>query len=376
MQLKGAGLTPYSRDADGRKVLRSSLREFLCSEAMHNLGIPTTRAATCIVGDDKVQRDMFYDGHPKMESCSVISRIAQSFIRFGSFEIFKPIDQNSYRSGPSVGRHDILINMMDYVVKSLFSSIDSLNIEQSEKYARFYKEVVISTAKLVAKWQSVGFVHGVLNTDNMSILGLTIDYGPFGFLDRFDPDHIPNTSDTDGRYRFRRQPEVCCWNLLKFAEALQPLVPLTELKEILNENYFSVYNNQFMDIMMQKFGLFQKVQTDTEALVSDEKLIAEFLHTLTKVGADYTNCFRNLNLLSLPGLESFDESFDKLKTELIKQSSTLDEMIDHYESFINSPMVQMRIILLQNFQEQLKDDEKTIQIFSKLEHFKHLSVCF
>lgn len=201
LQLKGAGKTPYSRDADGRKVLRSSLREFLCSEAMHNLGIPTTRAMTCIVGDDKVERDMFYNGNPKMESCSVISRLAQSFIRFGSFEIFKPLDRNSYRSGPSVGRHDILTNMTDYIIKSYFPSINDKEVSQCEKYKLFYKNVVINTAKLTAKWQAVGFVHGVLNTDNMSILGLTIDYGPFGFMDRFDFDHIPNTSDTNGRYR-------------------------------------------------------------------------------------------------------------------------------------------------------------------------------
>src|SRR5699024_3245028 len=157
---------------------------------------------------------------------------------------------------------------------------------------------------------------------------------------------------------------VCCWNLLKFAEALQPLVPLAELKDILNEHYFKLYNTEYVSAMMRKFGLFKSVETDSDDLVSDERLITEFLHTLTRVGGDYTNCFRNLNLLSMPGLSHFDEDFEKTREELIKQSSTLEEMMDHYQAYISSPMVQTRIILLQNFAEQLKDDEKTIQILN------------
>lgn len=372
LQLKGAGKTPYSRDADGRKVLRSSLREFLCSEAMHNLGIPTTRAMTCIVGDDKVERDMFYNGNPKMESCSVISRVAQSFIRFGSFEIFKPLDRNSYRSGPSVGRHDILTNMTDYIIKSYFPSINDMEVSQCEKYKLFYKNVVINTAKLAAKWQAVGFVHGVLNTDNMSILGLTIDYGPFGFMDRFDFDHIPNTSDTNGRYRFRQQPEICLWNLSKFAETLQPLVPINELKDILNETYVDLYVNEYKNIMLQKFGLFKNVNEDNDDLVSDKTLTNEFLQTMTQVGGDYTNCFRTLSSLNLPGMASFETNLETLTRELLINSSTHDELMDFYESYFNSPMVQMKLILMSNFMEQMIDEKMVLQIMARLQHRRHI----
>lgn len=195
LQLKGAGITPYSRDADGRKVLRSSIREFLCSEAMHHLGVPTTRSATCITSDDKVVRDMFYDGNPVLERCTVISRIAPTFIRFGSFEIFKIMDHMTGRRGPSVGRKDILITLTDYVIDTFYPNINNEpNVCALEKYKEFFKEVVIRTAKTVAFWQTIGFCHGVLNTDNMSIIGLTLDYGPFGFLDRYDPDHVCNSS--------------------------------------------------------------------------------------------------------------------------------------------------------------------------------------
>jgi uncharacterized protein YdiU (UPF0061 family) len=195
LQLKGAGITPYSREADGRKVLRSSIREFLCSEAMHHLGVPTTRSATCITSDDKVVRDMFYDGNPVLERCTVISRIAPTFIRFGSFEIFKTMDPMTGRRGPSVGRKDILITLTDYVIDTFYPNISNEpNVCALEKYKKFFKEVVIRTAKTVAFWQTIGFCHGVLNTDNMSIIGLTLDYGPFGFLDRYDPDHVCNSS--------------------------------------------------------------------------------------------------------------------------------------------------------------------------------------
>lgn len=206
----------------------------------------------------------------------------------------------------------------------------------------------------------------------MSILGLTIDYGPYGFLDRFDADHIPNTSDTDGRYRFRKQPEIVAWNLVKFAEALQPLVPLSQLKEILTENFSPLYNAQFMGTMMRKLGLFKSVDNDTDDLVSDKTLVAEFLQTLSLVGADYTNSFRKLNLLSLPGMEQFDSDFERTREELLKQSSTLEEMLDFLNSYVNSQMVTTRLFLLQNFPDQLKDDENTNQILVKLKHFSHV----
>lgn len=211
IQLKGAGKTPYSRQGDGRKVLRSSIREFLCSEAMAGLGVPTTRAGSCVTSSTRVVRDMFYTGNNIEERATVIMRIAQTFLRFGSFEIFKGTDPVTGRSGPSAGMalaqvplggrvsetDQHLHAMLDYTISSFFPDLWSVrtmpeNEDQKRKvcYAAFLEEVTRRTARLAAKWQAVGFCHGVLNTDNMSIVGLTIDYGPFGFMDRFDPQHV------------------------------------------------------------------------------------------------------------------------------------------------------------------------------------------
>ena len=172
LQLKGAGPTPFSRHSDGRKVLRSSIREFLCSEAMHHLGVPTTRAGACVTSDSRVVRDIFYNGNPIMERCTIVSRIAPTFLRFGSFEIFKPEDMQTGRSGPSVGRKDILEKMLEYTIVTFFPDIgSSFEEDKHQCYLDFYSEVVRRTAVMVAKWQCVGFCHGVLNTDNMSIVG-------------------------------------------------------------------------------------------------------------------------------------------------------------------------------------------------------------
>src|SRR6478672_9626857 len=183
LQLKGAGLTPYSRTADGRAVLRSSVREFLCSEAMHHLGVPTTRAL-CLVGTgDDVVRDMFYDGHPKAEPGAIVCRVAPSFIRFGHFEL-------PYARGDV----DLLRRLADFCIARDFPELDG---EGEALYARWFDAVCERTAAMVAHWMRVGFVHGVMNTDNMSILGLTIDYGPYGWIDDFDPNWTPNTTDRD-----------------------------------------------------------------------------------------------------------------------------------------------------------------------------------
>ena len=198
LQFKGAGQTPFSRSADGRKVLRSSIREFLCSEAMFHLDIPTTRSPTCVVSfDTRVVRDKFYDGRAKMEPSCVITRTAETFLRFGSFEISKNRDRQTGRAGPSAGNREIIKKLLDYTIDSFYSH----EIENDEnKYLNFLKQISIRTGQLVAKWQLVGWCHGVLNTDNMSIIGITIDYGPFGFMDRFHPDFICNASDNRGKY--------------------------------------------------------------------------------------------------------------------------------------------------------------------------------
>jgi uncharacterized protein YdiU (UPF0061 family) len=195
IQLKGAGRTPYSRTADGRKVLRSSLREFLCSEAMHALRVPTTRAGSCLVSDSTVMRDIHYDGRPRAERCAVVLRIAHTFLRFGSFQICNARDPETGASGPSPGRHDITAKLYDYVCETFYPEICERNeADKQLRNEQAFEEIVRRTARLVALWQSYGFVHGVLNTDNMSIVGLTIDYGPYGFLDRYDPDFIFNAS--------------------------------------------------------------------------------------------------------------------------------------------------------------------------------------
>jgi len=211
LQLKGAGATPYSRSADGRAVLRSSIREFLCSEAMAHLGVPTTRALSLVATGDPVVRDMFYDGHPRTEPGAIVCRVAPSFLRFGNFELFA-----------ARGEVALLTRLADYTLRHHFPE---LGAPSPATYAAWLTEICRRTAVLMAHWMRVGFVHGVMNTDNMSILGLTIDYGPFGFLDNYDPDFTPNTTDAgERRYRFTNQPRVAKWNLIKLAEALYPLI--------------------------------------------------------------------------------------------------------------------------------------------------------
>ncbi|MFP5491633.1 MAG: protein adenylyltransferase SelO family protein, partial [Bacteriovoracia bacterium] len=203
IQLKGAGVTPYSRRGDGRAVLRSSVREYLCSEAMHFLGIPTTRALSLVGTGEEVLRDMFYDGNSAMEPGAIVTRVAPSFIRFGHFQIHTAHNEI-----------DELKKLIDY----------TLSFYPGHTLESFFQELCERTAKLMVEWMRVGFVHGVMNTDNMSILGLTIDYGPYGWLDIYDPNWTPNTTDNQHRrYRFSQQPGIALWNLNRLAEALSPV---------------------------------------------------------------------------------------------------------------------------------------------------------
>src|SRR4051812_28568908 len=209
LQLKGAGLTPYSRTADGRAVLRSSLREFLCSEAMHWLGVPTTRALSLIGTGEPVIRDMFYDGHPAPEPGAIVCRVAPSFVRFGNFQILE---------------EDPKKQLADFVIRHHFPSC--------KDYSSWFREVCVRTARLMVDWMRLGFVHGVMNTDNLSILGLTIDYGPYGWLEGYDPQWTPNTTDLPGRrYCYGNQPQIALWNLTRLAESLLPLVEKESLEK-------------------------------------------------------------------------------------------------------------------------------------------------
>ncbi len=267
IQLKGAGRTPYSRSGDGRAVLRSSIREFLCSEAMHGLGIPTTRAL-CVTGSDAPIR------REEIETAAVVTRTAPSFLRFGHFEHF------SYRQ-----QHAQLKTLADYVIGRFYPACR----DAAQPYAALLQAVSERTADLMAAWQSVGFCHGVMNTDNMSMLGLTIDYGPFQFLDTFDPGHICNHSDEQGRYAYNRQPNMAYWNLFCLGQALLPLIKNQDDALAALESYKTVFPNALQERMRAKLGL-----TD-EAQPGDQALIDETFRLLAANRVDYTIFWRRLN---------------------------------------------------------------------------------
>lgn len=285
LQLKGAGLTPYSRRADGRAVLRSSLREYVCSEAMHHLGVPTTRALALVATGERVVRDMFYDGHPAAEPGAIVTRVAPSFVRFGNFEIFA-----------ARGDHERLRLLADYVVATHFPGIDAAD---PQRYAQCFAEIARRTALLMAHWLRVGFVHGVMNTDNLSILGLTIDYGPFGWLDVFAPDFTPNTTDRGGRYAYAQQPAAAQWNLLRLAEALAPLADDPETLAAGVETYAEAFDVEWRRQALAKIGLDATAKGDDR----EERLVGELLGLLTLTEVDTTRFFRALmasEALALP----------------------------------------------------------------------------
>lgn len=264
LHLKGAGLTPFSRDDDGRAVLRSCIREYLCSEAMHGLGIPTTRAL-CVVGsEEEVLRE-------QVEPGATLLRLAPSHVRFGHFEFFYWRRQ-----------FDHLKILADYVLAQHFPDLVAL----PDRYARFYHEVAVRTARLIAKWQAAGFAHGVMNSDNMSVLGITLDYGPFGFLDDYHPAFICNHSDHHGRYAFQNQPDIGYFNLRCLAQALTPLIPEEALKAGVGA-YEAVSTEHYAELMQAKLGL-------RESRPGDDALLTGLLELMRGSGADYTIVFRAL----------------------------------------------------------------------------------
>jgi len=275
LQLKGAGKTPYSRTGDGRAVLRSSIREYLASEAMHALGIPTTRALAIVGSDQAVIREA-------IESAAVLTRMAASHVRFGSFELFS-----------SRRQHDHVRTLADYVIDQHYPQLR----EAERPHLELLREVISRTAKLVAHWQAVGFCHGVMNTDNMSILGLSIDYGPYGFIEGFDWGHICNHSDDGGRYAYNMQPRIAHWNLYCLAQALLPLVDREEAESALGE-YEGQFEQNYSGLMRAKLGL-ATAQADDAALLQDTLKLLHDSH------ADYTTFFRRLgNFDSAPGADN------------------------------------------------------------------------
>eukprot|EP00744_Colponema_vietnamica_P001958 GILI01003160.1.p1 GENE.GILI01003160.1~~GILI01003160.1.p1 ORF type:complete len:763 (-),score=116.70 GILI01003160.1:104-2392(-) len=391
LQLKGAGPTPYSRSADGRKVLRSSLREFIGSEYMAAVGIPTTRAATLVTSDSRVARDPVYSGEVVMERCSVISRIAETFIRFGSFEICKPTDGASSRAGPSVGDTEVINRLFSYIAEEFFADIandckkqvsaaqqEDAKVKKAEAIShavamanggtassaavgdkrqqqqplaqrlswqelastRIFAEICKRTADLVAHWQAIGWCHGVLNTDNMSIVGLTIDYGPYGFMTHFDQEYVCNLSDHSGRYSYKQQPAMCQWNLQKLAESWELMFPRQKatFDDLIVEHFGFGYNDLYKKRMAAKLGIdyisqvisvnseLQDNETDnattqneaakaTSAAEREEfvettvtELIGELMFALQMSGAEFTSTFGLLKKLALDAPEQIAQT--------------------------------------------------------------------
>lgn len=294
LQLKGAGETPYSRTADGLAVLRSSIREYLCSEAMYHLGIPTTRALSIALSGDSVLRDVLYNGNAAYEKGAIVCRTAPSFLRFGNYQLLA-----------ARGDTKTLKILVDYTIKHHFKH---LQIGLKESYISFFEEVSKKSLKMVIDWQRVGFVHGVMNTDNMSILGLTIDYGPYGWLEGYDENWTPNTTDnTNKRYRYGSQPEIVLWNLYQLANALYLLIDEAEpLEKILN-NYQSDFTVAYSKMMCNKLGL----ETENK---SDGILIADLEKALQLTETDMTIFYRLLATVSkndttVIALDKIDKAF-------------------------------------------------------------------
>ena len=296
VSLKGAGTSPFSRGADGRAVLRSSIREYLCSIAMETLNIPTTKALALVASDTAVYRE-------HLENASIVTRVAESHIRFGHFEFFAANGQN-----------ENVKKLADFVIKHHMPEVDK------ENYLDLFKEVVRSTALMIARWQAQGFAHGVMNTDNMSILGLTIDYGPFSFMETYNPGFICNHSDTQGRYSFEKQPSVALWNLHRLADALKSLVNETQLKDALSE-YEPALVKEYSSLMRRKFGLLE-VNDEDNALIND------FLELLYINKKDYHRSMRQLSSgkeHSLGG--NFDSWFVRYKARLEKETSKISQRV-------------------------------------------------
>jgi len=298
LQLKGAGLTLYSRHGDGRAVLRSSIREYLMSEAMYGLGIETTRALALIGSDTDVRRE-------KMEKGAIVLRLSPTWVRFGTFEYL-----NAYKE------HDKLQELADYVIQESFSYLTG----SEDIYLKMYAEIVKNTAKTIAAWQSVGFNHGVMNTDNMSIDGRTIDYGPFAFLDDYDPNYVCNHTDKQGIYSFSSQPGAARWNLEMLARVLSPLIDRELSEDVLDDTFWSTYQDVYSKILYGKMGLYTQHDEDRE-------LYQTLLRALANASIDYTEFFRRLSRFNGNKSDILDISVDRrpLDTWLNRYTKRLEK---------------------------------------------------
>jgi len=342
LQLKGSGLTLYSRLGDGRAVLRSSIREYLMSEAMYGLGIETSRALALIGSDTNVRRE-------KWEKGAIILRLSPTWVRFGTFEYFY-----------STGEHDKLKELADYVIDESFPYLEgSENI-----YLKMYTEIVKKTATTIAKWQSVGFNHGVMNTDNMCIDGRTIDYGPFAFLDDYDPNYICNHTDKQGLYSFASQPGSARWNLDMLARVLSPIIDYDLSEEVLDDIFWSTYQNVYSQILYEKMGLRTKQDNDKE-------LSQGMMRALGNASIDYTEFFRKLSrfntnksdiLDSCVNRKPLDAWLDKYSIRLEKE--TLSEDKRHEKMLTVNPKYILKNHILQEAIE--KADEHDFRMVNEL----------
>ena len=311
LQLKGAGKTPYSRTADGLAVLRSSIREYLCAEAMYYLGVPTTRSLSLMLSGDEVLRDILYNGNPAYEKGAIVCRVAPSFIRFGSFEMLTA--RNELKN---------LKEFVEYSIKHYFPEIKG---DPKEQYLQFFKTVADTTREMILHWQRVGFVHGVMNTDNMSIHGITIDYGPYGWLENYDPNWTPNTTDSQyRRYRFGNQPQIAQWNLYQLANALYPLINEAEPLEKILESFINDFESEYKSMFLSKLGIFTSTETDNKLVIGLEAV-------LQLSETDMTIFFRNLNKITKN--DSVEIALEKIKDSFYLPEEVSGDILDSWKKW-------------------------------------------
>ena len=367
LQLKGSGETPYSRTADGLAVLRSSVREYLCSEAMFHLGVPTTRALSLMTSGNMVLRDILYNGNPDYEKGAIVCRMAPSFLRFGNYEIL-------------AANQDVktLKTLVNYTIKHHYSY---LGTPSKETYLAFFKAIVTKSMEMVINWQRVGFVHGVMNTDNMSVLGLTIDYGPYGWLEGYDHGWTPNTTDrANKRYRYGSQSQVILWNLLKLANALYPLIDDTAPLQAILDDYHKEVQIAYIDMMRSKLGLLKK-ETD------DNALITELEQVLQQTETDMTLFFRTLSDFkkngSVDGLTIVQEAFYQPEDVNDAVTSSWNEWFSKYQQRLaleqttdQERAAQMNLVnpkyVLRNYMAQLAIDAAEKEDFSIIDELFNL----
>ncbi len=333
LQLKGAGPTPYSRRADGLAVLRSSIREHLCSEAMYHLGIPTTRSLSLMLSGDQVLRDVMYNGNAAYEKGAIVCRVAPSFVRFGNLQIFA--SRNDKKT---------LQELTDYTIEHFFPEVEG---EGADRYLSFFNAVVDRSVEMVVHWQRVGFVHGVMNTDNMSILGLTIDYGPYGWLEGYDPDWTPNTTDRrEARYRFGNQPSVLLWNLFQLANTLFPLIESAAPLEAALERYKQKYLLLYGEMMRSKLGLLKREKEDLALIESLE-------NSLQLTETDMTIFFRLLS--EVKKKETAEEMLDHLSAAFYQIEEVKGSVKEQWLAWFN--VYRSRLHL-----EQRSDEERSVEM--------------